>query len=210
MAALSRMFRKSKIPWNTILTVSTIVVLRRYKITSGCPGIDDTDKKRSKSAKKTANVHKIKNKGSGGYIMGQSLVFPVMITPKITISAGFAFFMPDPELTAWWKIDQKLRKQDVPKYKRPAMPQKNEKYPTIPEIALQLLSEFKENRSNIKIKSIFADALYGTQKFLDGASKLFGGIQVISQIRSSRKLRHRGKEKHAEDFFRRILQFAKK
>ena len=108
------------------------------------------------------------------------------------------------------KIDQKLRKQDVPKYKRPAMPQRNEKYPTIPEIALQLLSEFKENRSNIKIKSIFADALYGTQKFLDGASELFGGIQVISQIRSSRKLRHRGKEKHAEDFFRRILQFAKK
>ena len=201
LSALSWMLRKSKIPWDTVLIVSTIVVLRRYHITSGCLGIDDTNKKRSKSTKKIAKVHKIKDKGSGGYIMGQSLVFLVLITPKITIPVGVAFYMPDPELTAWRKIDRKLRKQGIDKCKRPVMPQRNKKYPTMPEIALQLLSNFKQNHSNIKVKCIFADALYGTEQFLNSASKLFDGIQVISQIRSSQNIRYRGKEKHVENFF---------
>ena len=48
----------------------------------GCVDIDDTDKKRSKSTKKISYAHKIKDKGSGGYIMGQSLVFLVLITPE--------------------------------------------------------------------------------------------------------------------------------
>ncbi|WP_300463807.1 hypothetical protein [Desulfobacula sp.] len=80
-AALSWMFRKSKIPWEILLVSSTRAVLRRHGITEGCLGIDDTDKKRSKSARKISNVHKIKDKTSGGYIMGQSLVFLLLITP---------------------------------------------------------------------------------------------------------------------------------
>ena len=91
LAAISWMFRKSTIPWDILLVISTIVILRRYGINHGCLGIDDTDKKRSKSTKRISNVHKIKDKGSGGYIMGQSLVFLVLITPKITIPVGFFF-----------------------------------------------------------------------------------------------------------------------
>ena len=95
IAALSWMFRKSKIPWDLLLQISVTIVLERYGITEGSISIDDTDKRRSKSTKKIYNVHKIKDKPSGGYIMGQSLVFLVLVTPKITIPIGFSFHMPD-------------------------------------------------------------------------------------------------------------------
>jgi DDE superfamily endonuclease len=201
LAAISWMFRRSAIPWDILLIISTSVILRRYGITSGCIGIDDTDKKRSKRTKSIAYVHKIKDKGSGGYIMGQGLVFLVLITSKITIPVGFAFYMPDPELKAWKKLDEKLRKQGVPKRQRPPEPPRNKKYPTMPEIALTLLEQFKKNHPNIKIKCIFADALYGTKKFLDKASRLFGGIQVISQIRSNQNIRYRNKYMAVEEYF---------
>lgn len=201
LAAISWVFRKSTIPWDYLLIISTVVILRRYGITYGCLGIDDTDKKRSKSTKKISYVHKIKDKGSGGYIMGQSLVFLVLITPKITIPVGFAFHMPDPALKAWKKLDEKLKKQGVPKNQRPAQPQRNKNYPTIPEIALMLLERFKKNHPNIKIKCIFADALYGTKRFLDRASKLFGGIQIISQIRSNQNIRYRDKNMAVKEYF---------
>ena len=68
------MFRKSKIPWDILLQISVSIVLQKYGITKGHLGIDDTDKKRSKRTKYIFKVHKMKVKGSGGYIMGQSLL----------------------------------------------------------------------------------------------------------------------------------------
>ncbi len=201
LAALSWMFRKAKIPWELLLIISTKVILKRYGITEGCLGIDDTNKKRSKSTKKIAKVHKFRDKSSGGYVMGQTLVFLILITSKITLPVGFSFYMPDPELKVWKKQDEKLKKQGVPKEQRPPELPKNKKYPMIPEIALNLLEQFKQNHSYIKIKCIFADALYGTGTFLDSASKLFGGIQVISQIRSNQNIRYRGKEYNVKDYF---------
>jgi hypothetical protein len=201
LKAISWIFRRSSIPWNILLVISTMVILQRYGITYGCISIDDTDKKRSKCTKTIFNVHKIKDKGSGGYIMGQSLVYLVLITPKITFPVGFAFYMPDPALKAWKKLDEKLKKEGVPKCKRPTKPQRNEKYPTIPEIALMLLEQFKNNHPNIKIKCILADALYGTKMFLDRASNIFGGIQVISQIRSNQKISYRNKDMAVEEYF---------
>ena len=70
IGALGWMFRKSRIPWNLLLLMSVNVILRRYGITEGNIGVDDTDKRRSKSTKKIFQVHKIKDKPSGGYIMG--------------------------------------------------------------------------------------------------------------------------------------------
>jgi hypothetical protein len=201
LAALSWIFRNSKIPWDSLLTMSTIVIIRKYGIKYGSLGIDDTEKKRSKSTKKISKVHKIKDKESGGYIMGQCLVFLVLITTKITIPVGFAFFMPDPALQAWNKQDEKLRKAGVPKSRRPPKPPRDEKYPKIPDIALQLLCQFKINHPDLRVRCIFADALYGTQIFLDSASGLFGGIQVISQIRYNQNIRYRGKEMHVEKYF---------
>ena len=199
--AISWMFRKSNIPWEILLVMSTTVILRRYGIIHGCLAFDDTDKKRSKSTKRIAYVHKIKDKGSGGYIMGQSLVFLILITPKITIPVGFAFYIPDPVLKVWKKLDEKLRKQGVPKSQRPAKPQRNKNCPTMPEIALTLLKQFKKNHPKIKIKCILADALYGTKKFLDSASKIFNGIQVISQIRSNQNVRYRNRYMAVKKYF---------
>lgn len=201
LAGLSWMFRNSKIPWELLLHMSVMIVLKRYRITEGCLGIDDSDKRRSKSTRKIAWVHKIKDKSSSGYIMGQSLVFVVLITPKITIPVGFSFYMPDPELSAWHKKETKLKRQGIPKKRRPAKPKRNASYPTIPEIALRLLQEFKTCHPDIKIKCIFADALYGTRSFLDGASSLFGGIQVISQIRCNQNIRYRNKNIFVEEYF---------
>jgi hypothetical protein len=204
VAALSWMFRKSSIPWELLLQMSICAVLRKYGITEGNLGIDDTDKKRSKSTKKIAYVHKIKDKPSGGYMMGQSLVFLVLITPKITIPVGFSFHMPDPALGAWLKNDKKLKKKGISKRLRPPKPQRDPQYPTMPQIALSLLEQFKRDHADIRIRCIFADTLYGTEEFVDQASLIFRNVQVISQIRSNQLVRFRKKKRSVEDYFKKF------
>jgi hypothetical protein len=68
-----------------LLQISVTQIIRQYGIVEGILGIDETDKKRAKSTKKIFSTHKIKDKSSGGYINGQSVVFLVLITKKITI-----------------------------------------------------------------------------------------------------------------------------
>jgi len=85
LAALSWMFRHSKIPWDQLLGASGRVILRHHGITSGSLVIDDTDNPRSQSAKALAYLYKLRDKDSGGYLWGQSLVFLVLVTPKISI-----------------------------------------------------------------------------------------------------------------------------
>jgi hypothetical protein len=48
LAALLRMFRHAKMPWDDLLVASVRVSLRHYGITSGSLVIDDTDNPRSK------------------------------------------------------------------------------------------------------------------------------------------------------------------
>jgi hypothetical protein len=57
-AALPWMFRKSGIPWDLLLQISVTVILKKYGITEGCLGVDETDKKRSKSTKKIFRTYK--------------------------------------------------------------------------------------------------------------------------------------------------------
>ena len=201
LAALSWMFCHSKIPWDLILQMSVRVILRQYGITQGCLVVDDTDKKRSKVTQKIAYVHKLKDKASGGFIQGQCIVFLVLITPKITFPVGFAFYRPDPALSAWYKEDRKLKKQGVPPKQRPPKPSRNETYPTKGELALGLLRQFKSHHPTIKIKSVNADTLYGTEAFLDQASQTFGQTQAISQIRSNQNIRFRNRKHSVEDYF---------
>lgn len=201
VAALSWMFRKSRIPWGLLLQMSIVSILDRYRISEGVLGIDDTDNKRSKSTKKIAHVHKVKDKASGGYIMGQSIVFSVLITSKITIPVGFAFHVPDPALRAWRKKDKELRKKNIPKAMRPAEPAKNPNYPTIPQIALYLIKQFKQNHGLIRIRCIFADALYGTAEFVDGVGQIYKKAQVISQIRYNQNVHFRQKVMSVEEYF---------
>src|SRR5207244_7103531 len=74
LAALSWMFRHSKMPWDHLLVASVRVILRHHGLTSGSLVIDDTDNQRSKSAKALAYLYKLRDKESGGYLWGQSLV----------------------------------------------------------------------------------------------------------------------------------------
>ncbi len=202
IAALSWVFRKSSIPWEWLLQASVIMILRKYNITEGVAGIDDSDKKRSKSTRKIFKTRKIKDKSTGGYMMGQCIVFLILITPQISFPVGFAFHMPDPALVAWHKNNEKLKKKGIPASRRPPRPERNPAYPTIPQIALMLLQQFRTAHPEIRIRCVLADALYGTDEFVRQASDICGGAQVISQIRSNQVIRYKNKDWHVEDWFK--------
>src|SRR5262249_45608235 len=110
----SWMFRHSKMPWDHLLVASVRVILRHHGLTSGSLVIDDTDNPRSKAAKALAYLYKLRDKASGSYLWGQSLVFLVLVTPKISFPVGVVFYQPAPELSAWYKMDKSLKKQGVP------------------------------------------------------------------------------------------------
>src|SRR5712671_5511333 len=119
LAALSWMFRHSKMPWDQLLVASVQVILRHHGMTSGTLVIDDTDNPRSKSAQALADLYKLRDKASGGSLWGQSRVFLVLVTPKISLPVGFIFSQPAPELSAWDKREQALTKRGVPPTQRP-------------------------------------------------------------------------------------------
>src|SRR4029453_9390093 len=189
LAALSWMLRHSKIPWEKLLVASVRVILRHHGITSGSLVVDDTDNPRSKSAKALAYLYKLRDKDSGGYLWGQSLVFLVLVTPKISIPVGVVFYQPAPEISAWYKTDKALKKQGVPPKQRPRKPAPNPQSPSKEQLALGLLASFKTQHPDVRIHAVMADALYGTATFVDGASALFRGGQVISHSRSNRNIR---------------------
>ena len=202
-SALSWMFRNSLIPWNKLLTASLGLILKKYKIKEGVLALDDSDHQRSKKTKKIGYAHRIKDKKHEGYFNGQNMVFLVIITDKITIPCGFAFYQPDPDLKKWEKQDKQLRKDGIKKQQRPKKPSKNKKYPTKLEIAYSLLDQFFKAKFDIKIRCIVADAFYGSAEFVEKASQLNNRIQVISQIRSNQLVRNeRGLLVEVSQFFK--------
>ena len=201
LAPLSWMFRPSKLPWEDLLVASGRVILRHYGITSGSLVIDDTDNPRSKAAKALAHLYKLRDKDSGGYLWGQSLVFLLLGTPTMSLPVGFAFSQPAPECSAWYKKEKTLKKQGVAKSQRPPKPPANPAYPTKQQLALRLLERFHAHHPTVRIHCIMADALYGTAPFVDGASVTFGGVQVISQIRSNQNVRVHKCDQHVAAYF---------
>jgi hypothetical protein len=201
LAAMSWMFRRSKIDWELLLHGGVKAVLKRYGIYKGILVVDESDKKRSKGVKRIFRAHKLKDKSSGGYIIGQSIVLLVLVTPLVTIPVGFSFYIPDPALTAWYKLKKEIDKKGKGKKKLPGKPKRNQEYPTKPLIALALLSEFRAYHPEVQIKCVVADALYGTDEFLSEASRIFGGIQVISQLRNNQNVRSRGQQMSVEAYF---------
>ena len=117
VAALSWMFRSSKIPWEILLMHSVRTILRHFGIYEGQLVIDDSDNKRSKRTNAIAYVHKMRDKSSGGYIMGQKIVFLLLVTPKITLPVGFAFYQPDPAWKKWEQEERRLKKARIKKKK---------------------------------------------------------------------------------------------
>ncbi|MDM8561225.1 hypothetical protein [Candidatus Parabeggiatoa sp. HSG14] len=107
--------------------------------------IDETDHRRAKRTKRIYKTHKQKDKKTGGYVNGQTIVFLLLVTNAITIPVGFVFYMPDPVLSAWKKNDENLKKEGISKKNRPAEPERNPSYPTKAQLALALLQKFKEH-----------------------------------------------------------------
>lgn len=206
IAALSWMFREAKIAWNHLLLASATVIIKQYGITEGVLVLDESDRARSKRTKRIHKVHKQKHKVSGGYVNGQSIVLLLLVTQSVTFPVGFAFYMPDPVLSAWKKEDKRLKKQGISKKDLPAMPVRNNAYPTKTQLAIQLLQNFKGAQSNIKIKAVLADALYGEAVFMDNAEQVFGITQVISQLRANQSIEYKGKKQNLKDYFDAINQ----
>jgi len=114
--------------------------------------------------------------------------------------------MPDPVLSAWDKEDKRLIKKGIAKHNRPKEPARNPDYPTKTSLALTLLQAFKDDHHTIIIQSVLADALYGTGDFMNKASAIFGGVQVISQLRSNQNIKFRGKLINLENYFNKTNQ----
>lgn len=56
--------------------------------------------------------------------------------------------------------------------------------------------------SEKKIRTVLADALYGSTEFLDGVSAIFGcKVQTISQVKSNQNILLRGKKVRIDDYF---------
>jgi hypothetical protein len=198
---LSWIFRQPNRFWRYLLQASVIVLVARYHMTECIVVFDDSDNPRSKSTTRIYQTYKLHHKRSGGTVNGQSFVILVLVTPRLTLPVSFEFYMPDPAVTAWNKQDQALRKRGVPAKDRPKKPAKNPQYPTKQELALDLLAEFRGQFPQMRIRCTLTDTLYGTEAFLDTASLITGGKQVISQIRKSQKVRFRGKEMHVDTYF---------
>src|SRR2546421_11244409 len=81
LAALSWMFRHSKIPWEQLLVASVRVILRHHGITSGSLVVDDTDNPRSKSAKALAYLYKLRHKESGRDLLVHRPVILLLVSP---------------------------------------------------------------------------------------------------------------------------------
>jgi hypothetical protein len=202
-SALSWMFRHTRLSWAKLLPVSVELILAAHGLTEGILVGDDSDRARTKGVKRIHKAHKLKDKPTGGYRMGQSLVMLLLVTPVLTIPVGFAFYHPDPRLKAWEKEEQRLKKQGVPKKDRPAKPERNPCYPTKADLLLELLAKFKAHFPNFRVKAILADALYGQKTFMNAASRLFNGVQVISQVRGNQLIRSRGKWISLDTYFTR-------
>lgn len=201
IAALSWMFREAKVAWDYLLLASVTLILERHGITGGVLVLDESDRARSKRTKRIHKAHKQKHKASGGYVNGQTVVFLLLVTQSVTVPVGFAFYMPDPMLTAWVKEDKRLNKEGMAKKERPVQPKRNGLYPTKTQLALRLLQAFKDAHGDIKIKAVLADALYGEACFMDKASQIFDGCQVISQLRENQNIEYKGKKRNLKNYF---------
>jgi len=201
IAALSWMFREAKIAWDYFLLASVTLILERHVMTEGVLVLDESDRTRSKRTQRIYGVHKQKHKSSGGYVNGQTVVLLLLVTQSVTFPVGFAFYRPDPALSAWTKENKRLKKAGVAKKDRPVRVERDSRYPTKIQIALTLLEAFKDAHSDIKIKAVLADALYGNAQFMDKASQIFNIAQVISQLHDNQLIDYKGKKRNIKDFF---------
>lgn len=200
-AALSWMFRQSKLLWEVLLHVGITLVLKRYGIKEGVLSGDDTDRPRAKVTKRIFRAYKVFDKKTGGYFNGQTVVLLLLNSSKVSLPVGFRFYQPDPAISQWKKNDERLNKSGVKASRRPPKPRPNAAYPSKPELMLALLKEFKHYHPLLKIKAILVDALYGQGEFMNRAATLFDPIQTVSQLQKSQIVYFRNQRMSVAQYF---------
>jgi hypothetical protein len=193
-AALSWMFRHSKILWPLLFHVSIMLILKKYKITEGVLVGDDSDHQRAKVTKRIFAAHKIFDKKTGGWFNGQTVVLLYLVTAKVSLAVGFAFYQPDPAIAAWKKTDAALKTQGVKKAARLAKPAPNPAYPSKLDLLIQLLQAFAFYHPTVRVKAVLADALYGSAAWMNRVRTRWPQTQVISQLQKTQKVRFRQRE----------------
>ena len=183
---LSKMYLHAGIDWSQLLTTSSLAILKKYGIQKASLLIDDKDHARSKNAKNIHALHKMKDKTSGGYVLGQNIVLLYLVTEKFCLPISFEFYKPDPAISAWTKEDKRLRSLGISKKNRPKCPESNSLKKS--ELAIKLVKEFAVNFPHIDVNAVLADALYGTAEFMDSIEAILPNTQVISQIRSNQNI----------------------
>jgi DDE superfamily endonuclease len=199
--ALSKMCFSGKIAWNRLLICSTRMILKRFKVTQGVLVIDDKNHNRSKKTCKIFGVHKQKDKKTGGYSMGQNIVFLYLVTPYFCLPVSFLFYMPDPNLSKWAK-DKALHKKQGRKEKFSPEPLRSLEHPKKYELAIQLLRAFAKEFPLFIVHTVLADALYGNKTFFSGVKKIFPTSQLISQLRKDQNVTYRNQKINIETFFK--------
>jgi hypothetical protein len=86
---------------------------------------------------------------------------------------------------------------------RPPTPAPNPAYPTKQHLALRLLADFETHHPDIRVHRVHcitAESLYGIAPCVDAASTMFGGVQVLSHIRSHQNIRIGKRKQHVADY----------
>lgn len=197
------MFRHANIAWTYLLQASIMQVITHYALTTGVLVLDDSDKMRSRNASKIAGVHKVKDKKTGGWFNGQEFIFLILVTNTVTIPVGFRFYIPDPALKEWKKINKAQRNAGIAAKDSTKRPEPNPAFPSKHALALEMLEAFVKNHPEIKIQAVLADAIYGNPYFMDKAVKATMCKQVISQLRKNQLVRSRGQNTALTTYFTR-------
>ncbi|MES9985740.1 MAG: transposase, partial [Candidatus Thiodiazotropha sp. 6PLUC6] len=79
----------------------------------------------------------------------------------------------------------------------------HDRFPTMQTLTLDMISSFTSAFPEVRIKGVLADALYGTGEFMDQASALTGGAQVVSQLRSTQIVSNRNSSANLKRYFAR-------
>jgi hypothetical protein len=202
ISALSWMFRHSKINFEALFTRSIAHILETYGLTSGHLIVDDTDNERSKNAVHIHGLGKQKDKKSGGYFLGQNIMFMLLVTDKVSIVVGFKFYENDPSWQVWHKEDKRLRTAKVEKTYRPDEVLRDfDQYPTKHTLSIQLVGDFKKQFPDVKIISIMADCFFGTKDWTAGILAHYPKSQIISQLKANQLIKYQNKEYSLAAYF---------
>ena len=113
----------------------------------------------------------------------------VIITDTVTIPVDFRFYNPDPVLSAWRQVNNKLKKQKIPAKERPKRPVPNPDYPTKKALVLDMIEQFSAYFPESNVKIITADVLYGTGNFMDKISQCCADTQIVTQLKRNQSVR---------------------